>query len=225
MRKSVVKFLTITAVLLMVVWVASCACKYPQEEMDAARASIADAKAADAPKYAPDEYKSAEDMLAKGEGEANENDCDAAKASAIEAIRLANIAKELSIARNVPPPPVMAEPEPVLMALELATVYFDFDEYAIRADQRATLNSNGNQLLANTASTILIEGHCDERGTVEYNITLGQKRADAVKTYLKGMGVDGGRLKTLSYGEERPAANGTGEDVWAQNRRAKFVTE
>lgn len=105
----------------------------------------------------------------------------------------------------------------------LQTVYFDYDKYTIRSDARGALRANAGWLKSNPSATVQIEGHCDERGTIEYNLALGERRANAAKNYLVRMGVDSSRLSTISYGEERPVASGSDESAWAQNRRAEFV--
>jgi peptidoglycan-associated lipoprotein len=120
-----------------------------------------------------------------------------------------------------PPPAPPAEPEPE--PLNLANVYFDYDRYDLKEDARATLAANAKQLEGNTSARITIEGHCDERGTTEYNLALGEKRAQAARDYLVNYGIAGDRLSTVSYGEERPVDPGSNEDAWAKNRRAAFV--
>lgn len=102
------------------------------------------------------------------------------------------------------------------------TVYFDFDSWTVRADSRDTLSKVAEALKSNKDVKIQIEGHCDERGSNEYNLALGERRARAVEEFLVSEGVSEDRLSTISYGEERPAALGTGEAVWAKNRRAEF---
>lgn len=104
----------------------------------------------------------------------------------------------------------------------LQTVYFDFDSSALRNDARATLKDNADKIKAIPGFIIQIEGHCDERGTQEYNLALGERRALAVRQYLIDLGVSGDRLVTISYGEEWPAVQGSNEAAWAQNRRAQF---
>jgi peptidoglycan-associated lipoprotein len=113
-----------------------------------------------------------------------------------------------------------AEP---LTPVTLEDVFFGFDEFDLDAEARAVLARNARLLRDEDRRTILIEGHCDERGTVQYNLALGEKRANEVMRYLVTLGVDGGRIETVSYGKERPFAVGSGEDVWSQNRRAHFV--
>ncbi len=102
-------------------------------------------------------------------------------------------------------------------------VYFDFDQYTLSADAKATLEGNAAYLMANKSVWVKIEGHCDERGSDEYNLALGEKRALAVMNYLVSLGVSKNRLSVISYGEERPLVAGSSEAAWAQNRRAEFV--
>src|SRR5918994_4001523 len=100
-------------------------------------------------------------------------------------------------------------------------VYFDFDSYALRADARETLKANWTWLKANSAAQVQIEGHCDERGTTEYNLVLGSKRAQSVKDYLVTLGTAADRLSTISYGEEVPVCRDQNEGCWQKNRRAR----
>jgi len=105
----------------------------------------------------------------------------------------------------------------------LRTVYFDFDSAALRDDTRATLDANATFLNENADVEVQIEGHCDERGGVEYNLALGERRAKAVSDYLVAMGVNSSRITSISYGKEKPVAFGHNEEAWAQNRRGNFV--
>lgn len=102
-------------------------------------------------------------------------------------------------------------------------VFFDFDKSEIRADAQATLAKQAAWLLQYPSTQAVIEGHCDERGTREYNLALGERRASAVKDYLVSLGVQPDRLSTISYGKERPAVEGSNEAAWAQNRRGVTV--
>jgi len=102
-------------------------------------------------------------------------------------------------------------------------IYFGFDQYALTPEARATLKKHADWLRANRGYAMRIEGHCDERGTNEYNLALGQRRADATKKYLVGLGVDSKRLSTVSYGEEKPLDPGHDEGAWTKNRRAQFA--
>ncbi len=103
------------------------------------------------------------------------------------------------------------------------SVYFAFDSSDLDAAAQSILDANAAWLKANADKSITIEGNCDERGSREYNLALGQRRADAVKAYLVDHGVDASRISTVSFGEERPVCHGTGEACWAQNRRADIV--
>ncbi|MGE3302633.1 MAG: peptidoglycan-associated lipoprotein Pal [Hyphomonadaceae bacterium] len=102
-------------------------------------------------------------------------------------------------------------------------VFFDYDQYAVRADARATLDRQAAWLTRYGATKVLIEGNADERGTREYNLALGARRAAAVKDYLVSRGVAASRVETVSYGKERPIATGADEASWAQNRNGHTV--
>lgn len=108
-------------------------------------------------------------------------------------------------------------------ASDLQTVYFDYDRSEIRADQMAKLQANATVIKARPANAyIKVAGHCDERGTQEYNLALGERRALAIRETLIQLGCDANRLVTVSYGEEMPADPGSSEAAWAKNRRAEF---
>ena len=121
------------------------------------------------------------------------------------------------------PPP---SPPPVAVVVPgLGDVFFDFDKSALRTDAVEQLKTNANWIQASGARRVSVEGHCDERGTNEYNLALGERRANSTKDYIVNLGVEPARIKTVSYGEEKPFAEGHNEDAWAQNRRAHFVAE
>ena len=103
------------------------------------------------------------------------------------------------------------------------TVYFDYDRSEIREDARAALRQNADKLNAGNLGTVTVEGHCDERGSTEYNLALGERRANAVKRYLVDLGVPSNNLRTVSFGEERAAVQGHDESAWRYNRRADFT--
>ncbi len=102
-------------------------------------------------------------------------------------------------------------------------VFFDFDSSSVRADQRPVLQRQAQWMQQYPQVTVTVEGHADERGTREYNLALGQRRANAARDLLVAGGVAGGRINTISYGKDRPAALGSDEQAWAQNRRAVTV--
>jgi len=108
------------------------------------------------------------------------------------------------------------------LALLFKNIHFDFDRYDIRDVDVPTLTKIGNHLLANPSMEVLIEGHCDERGTREYNLVLGEQRALSTRRFLVGLGVSPKRLYTVSYGEDMPADPRSNEEAWAKNRRAEF---
>lgn len=102
-------------------------------------------------------------------------------------------------------------------------IYFTTDKYDIDAQSQSTLRSQAQWMMANPNVHVTVEGHCDERGTRDYNLALGERRANAAKNYLASLGIDPARISTISYGKERPAALGSDETAWAQNRRAVTV--
>lgn len=106
---------------------------------------------------------------------------------------------------------------------ELVDIHFDFDRYDLRPSDRAILSDHAKWLLANLKMRVLIEGHCDERGTVEYNLALGERRARAARDYLVNSGIAQDRLDVISYGKERPLDPHHNEVAWALNRRAHFM--
>jgi len=112
-----------------------------------------------------------------------------------------------------------------LTDLNIQNIYFDFDRSNIREDAREILKANAEIFRQKADAKIIVEGHCDERGTAEYNMALGERRAQETKQYLTNLGIDASRITTISYGEERPADDRSTEDAWAMNRRAQFVLE
>lgn len=123
--------------------------------------------------------------------------------------------------------PPTTEPAPTvspdeLFNREMQDVYFDLDRSDIRADSKDTLAKAAQYLRTYPSVKVVIEGDCDERGSTEYNLGLGQRRADAVKQFLSGLGISGDRLQTVSYGKEKPVCNEHTEECWQRNRRAHF---
>jgi peptidoglycan-associated lipoprotein len=143
----------------------------------------------------------------------NQDSIDAARRAAEDAARRAAAADE---ARRRE-----AETANVRTAIA-AKVYFDYDKDEIRDDAKATLDTKAAIMAANAALRLRIAGHTDDRGSDEYNLALGQRRAAAVQRYLVARGVDASRFETVSFGKERPAAQGENDTAWAQNRRAEF---
>jgi peptidoglycan-associated lipoprotein len=139
-----------------------------------------------------------------------------------------------SAAAPAPPAPAAAAapaqaPRPVpkefMAVAALKEVYFDFDKYDIRPEDAKTLDANATWLKSNGDNLVLIEGHCDERGTNEYNLALGERRAKATMNYLVSQGIQANRITIISYGEERPVCTEKTEACWAKNRRANFLVK
>ncbi|TNJ39200.1 peptidoglycan-associated lipoprotein Pal [Chlorobaculum thiosulfatiphilum] len=107
----------------------------------------------------------------------------------------------------------------------IGDVFFDFDSSALSPEAQEQLKQNAAWMQKNSYTSVTIEGHCDERGTDEYNIALGERRAEAAQNYLINLGVSNNRLSTVSYGEEKPFDTGNNEEAWAKNRRDHFVTK
>jgi peptidoglycan-associated lipoprotein len=127
---------------------------------------------------------------------------------------------------GLPPSPSQTQPPRAQSSADLATlhdIYFDFDRYSIRRDAQATLDVNASLLRTESDTSVVVEGHCDERGTLAYNLVLGEKRAKAVKRYLEDLGIPGSRIQTTSYGEVRPFCKEHNDGCWSKNRRAHFV--
>ena len=125
-----------------------------------------------------------------------------------------------------PTPPVEQQPTPAppeVTNADLKPAFFDFDSYALRDDARKALDTDAQLLRDHSNLSITIEGHCDERGTAEYNQALGERRAQAARDYLVAAGADASRIQIISYGKERPFDSGHDEQSWAQNRRAHVV--
>ncbi|UCD86162.1 MAG: peptidoglycan-associated lipoprotein Pal [Deltaproteobacteria bacterium] len=187
-------------------------------------------------------------MLTQAYAEVKEQKYSEAKASAISARQLAEIARDAALKKKPgkeegvglrEEEPKFGESgftEEVLAGAtgkgalgegitisQLSTVYFDFDEYILTEEARETLNENAEWLREHPGAKIQIEGHCDERGTVEYNLALGQKRAESTRDYLVTLGIDNKQMSTISYGEEVPADPDHNEQAWVKNRRAEFV--
>ena len=145
---------------------------------------------------------------------------------------------ETPVTRPAPPAETPVQPRPAAPAAAapaaqpaapgpspLKDVFFDYDKSSIRDDQKAALNDNVGWLKVNGGAKVLLEGHCDERGTAEYNLALGERRAKAVKDYLIAAGIAADRISTISYGKERPFVLGHDESAWKWNRRGHFTIQ
>jgi len=131
---------------------------------------------------------------------------------------------------NIPPAPTPDKPKPPVTSTTIDTpslkdILFEYDQADIRADMVAILQGNANWMKANPNARVTIQGHCDERGSEEYNLGLGDRRANAVKEYLLSQGIPASRLSTVSYGEDMPSCREQSEDCFARNRRAHLLAE
>ncbi len=124
---------------------------------------------------------------------------------------------------ETPPTPPPTPPKPDFTAADLQPVFFDFDSSTLRDDARSTLDADARSLRDHPDIRIVIEGHCDERGTEEYNQALGERRAQAARDYLVQAGIGESRIQIISYGKDRPFDPGHDEAAWAKNRRAHFA--
>jgi len=215
-----------------------------------AETAVEEAKQAEAPQYAPDEFKSAEDNLVLARDQLEKRKFKDSRASAITARDQAYLARDRALERKKTAEAAKQETKaleynvPSLYGEEelagagktatevsmeeqakaaLQDVIFDFDSATLSDEGRSILAGNAQWLKNNAGLKMLIEGHCDERGAEEYNLALGQRRAEAVKKYLMSLGIEESRLKTISYGESLPLDPGHTEEAWAKNRRVHFA--
>jgi peptidoglycan-associated lipoprotein len=136
----------------------------------------------------------------------------------------ANASATVSVEAPPPPPPPPPAPSwTELFDKEVQDAYFDFNKADIRPDAREALNKTADFLRNYPEAKVTIEGHCDERGSTEYNLALGDRRANAVKQYLVSLGISADRMSTISYGKERPFCTEHDETCWQQNRRGHFI--
>jgi peptidoglycan-associated lipoprotein len=191
-----------------------------------------------AKKCAPEDYAAAERMFMKAQTLSEKGKYDEAKQAAEAAKKLAFQARKKAEARraecfapkdkntvDVDQFVDRSQPDVVVGAEVdgMKTVYFDYNAFELSPEARQTLTQNAAWMNGNAGSTIIIEGHCDSRGSSEYNLALGEKRGQVALRYLKQLGVDTNRVQVTSYGEERPADYGEGEAAFARNRRVEFT--
>jgi len=121
-------------------------------------------------------------------------------------------------------PGAQVSPREFVEAISLRDIHFDYDRYDIKSEHAKALEENAKWLKSNARTLVLVEGHADERGTNEYNLALGERRAKTTRDYLMSLGVEGARISIISYGEERPTCKEGNEPCWGKNRRAHFLT-
>jgi peptidoglycan-associated lipoprotein len=131
----------------------------------------------------------------------------------------------INVTQPPPPPPPVAHVDTIeeLFAKNVQDAYFDYDKADIRPDARDALSATAQFLRAHPEVKVVLEGHCDERGSTEYNLALGDRRAAAAKQFMISLGLTDDRMQTVSYGKERPFCSASTEECWQQNRRAHFV--
>ncbi len=212
MRKNVWVILALLLVIPGLLFTVSCAKKTVKSD---ATAAVDTAKQEEALKARQAAIKAAEE--AKKEELARKAAEEAArKRAAEEAALAAQKAKEDAEKRKI---------LSTIQLFESEDIYFEYDKATLLPAARELLKKKAQWLRANAEAIILIEGHCDDRGTNEYNLALGERRARNTKTYLTDLGISSSRLTTISYGEERPVDPGQTEEAWAKNRRAHFEIE
>jgi peptidoglycan-associated lipoprotein len=204
-------------------------------DIDSMQAALTEAKAAGAERRAPEELAAAQACLDWFTHEATEftpladpdarirGKCQAAFTALREKMAARTHGERVS-------PPAVPAPDSAggvvdAKASPLKDIFFDYDKGSIRSDMKKSLNENAQWLKANPTASIVIEGHCDERGTGEYNLALGMRRAKSVTNHFLAAGIDAKRIKVLSYGKERPFSPGHDESAWKWNRRAHFVVQ
>jgi peptidoglycan-associated lipoprotein len=226
------KVLTICGLLALAALIAGCPKNIPQPEIDAAEQAMADIESTK--DCAPETYQAAKTMMDKARALLKEERYEDAKTALIAAKQLAEKARKECEEKKAAELAAQKEPEPEPVAKEveiekdtgpdrMVTVYFGFNEANLTDEARAALNNNAEYLRHHEGQRIQVEGHCDSRGSTEYNLALGERRAMAVRKYLVKLGVNPTRLEIISYGEERPVDPSQSEDAWSQNRRAEFM--
>jgi peptidoglycan-associated lipoprotein len=223
------------AILVVVLYIIGCA--KPNKELADAEAALQSAREAGAPELAPTEYQAAEDLLnrakdlmAQGKDKEARELLEEARYKAIEAKGKALIAKseggmteEEKMAREKELEKLKEGGVPKEVGIGFQDTFFDYDRSDIRPDARPALKENAAIIKNNPGILVVIEGYCDIRGTEEYNLALGQRRADSTKAYLVGLGVSPSKLEAVSKGETEQWAPGTTEEAYQENRRAHFV--
>lgn len=243
MHKYISNIFVLALIIITAFYAVSCSSP-ANKELTNANDALQEARDAGAQQYAPDEYGEAEELIRRAQelmeqGKHNEArglleearfKAIEAKGKAIENARMAQMSPadkevEAQILSDIKPEIEAVSPTVSPSTSGLNDVFFDFDSSSIRSDARSTLKSNQEHISANQDDyrVIAIEGYCDTRGTEEYNLALGQRRADSVKSYLVGLGASPSLLQAISKGETDQWAPGTSEYAYQQNRRAHFV--
>ncbi len=215
------KLFPLMLVMALLVLASACGKEPPDAELQAAKAAVADAQASGAATNCPDKLKAAEDKLAEAEAQYEAKEYDQCKATCLEVQKLAEIAK------NCPPPVVstpapLPKPEKAPLMKGTDKIFFDTDKYNIRKGEMDKAKKYAEAVKGWTKA-FTVEGYCDERGSEEYNVALGDRRANTVKKYFVTMGIKADNVKTKSLGEAGAVDNGHNELAWAKNRRVEFA--
>ncbi|MCC6158453.1 MAG: OmpA family protein [Deltaproteobacteria bacterium] len=217
------KLFPLMLVMALLVLASACGKEPPDAELQAAKAAVADAQASGAATNCPDKLKAAEDKLAEAEAQYAAEEYDQCKATCLEVQKLAEIAK------NCPPPVVATPPQkldpPKKTPLVKSTdkIFFDTDKYNIRKSEMDKAKKYAEAIKSGWDKSFTVEGYCDERGSEEYNLALGDRRANTVKKYFVTMGLKADNVKTKSFGEGMAVDKGNNELAWAKNRRVEFA--
>ena len=215
----------------------SACAKAPEQALSDAEKALLAASAKS--ECASEKYDAAEKLLTEARALVKKKDYDAAERKALAAKRLAEQAKaegesnweECQRRKNAVAKATEPKPEPVKPPVEtdssatLSTIYFAYDSDELTDSQRSVLEQNALWMRQNNDKLVVLEGHTDERGSVEYNLALGERRASTARRYLIQMGIKANQMRVLSYGEEKPVAFGASEDDHRQNRRVEFTPE
>ena len=241
------RVLGIILLVAVAVFAASCG-RNAKKAIGVAETAVADAKTAEAEQYAPEEYKGAEDYLAKARTEYDQRSYKPAEADAVASKDQAALAKKRALDRKaegemIKPPAAEEKPaeqppsedynvsslgeQPVpgqeQAAAALKDISFDFDSSELSEEAKEILVENVKWLEQHPGTRLTVEGHCDERGSIDYNLALGEQRGKSVRDYMVSLGVDHGLLNIVSFGESMPLDPGHDEDAWARNRRTHFA--
>jgi peptidoglycan-associated lipoprotein len=224
---------TLIYTLVLALTLAACAGP-PKKALDDAEKALREAVVVS--DCAQEEFREAEEMMAQAKALVEKGDYEEAEIKAKLAKKLADNARQAGEdrwedcqkAKNVEKEVVVKPKDDIDNILQngrLGAVYFDYDEATLAAEAQDTLQKNAEWMRRNQSARVQIEGHCDERGTTEYNIALGERRAVAVRKYLVQLGVESSRLSIISYGAEQPMVGGNSENSFLKNRRAEFLVK
>ena len=225
--------LTSMCFLVLAAALSGCA-SLPKKAMDDAEKALREAVVVS--ECAQEEFRAAEEMMVQAKALVEQGDYEEAEIKAKLAKQLAEKAQkagedrweECQKAKNVKPIEVVEAKDDIDNIFKdgrLGTVFFDYDEATLTAEAQSVLQKNAEWMRRNQEARVQIEGHCDERGTTEYNIALGERRAVTVRKYLVQLGIESSRLSIISFGAEQPLVTGNSEGSFLRNRRAEFLVK